>query len=546
MKCSGGGDCPFWLPSLLYLLTMTRAEIDTEMQLLHKLRTEDPVRGLELSQRLISDCLATGYTDHLLQARLYHADLLVRTGSTEQGEQEYLNCVEEAKKQQNQTILGRATTALGLIKAYNDDLVGAKQLLEEGLSIALTIGDKEGEGSALGHLAQLYSQWGLRDLATEYAKQSYEVLKGESSITLPLFRLASLSTIAGDHESAIRFFKEGLAVLHANNINTSRSPFYTDIANVYSRLGRFEEAREYYERSLATTEATGNIDSRMNSLVLLGANDVNLKDFNSAEKRLTTALEWGLRYQSKRVIWCYYYLATLAFYRGNHAQAIEILDRDVLPLKPNFELTDGCYGLYIEAYTLLEDWKNVAAYEKKLREFRIELNTSQFKSKLAGVQSLIAADREKHEKDIEKMKREQLERELSTMTLQLLAQTEQLAEFREGILAVIRKTPPTEGIAKELREKLKVLPCKSIDWDKFEAQFKAAHPEFQLRLKESYPDLSKMETRICTLIRMNLKSPDISRLTCLSERNIENHRYRIRKKMKLVKEQDLGQELMKL
>ncbi|MFI5264938.1 MAG: helix-turn-helix transcriptional regulator, partial [Candidatus Kapaibacterium sp.] len=73
-----------------------------------------------------------------------------------------------------------------------------------------------------------------------------------------------------------------------------------------------------------------------------------------------------------------------------------------------------------------------------------------------------------------------------------------------------------------------------------------AHPEFRLKLLELYSDLTKMELRICTLIRMNLKSDDISRLTCLSERNIENHRYRIRKKMKLVKEQDLGQELAKM
>ena len=144
------------------------------------------------------------------------------------------------------------------------------------------------------------------------------------------------------------------------------------------------------------------------------------------------------------------------------------------------------------------------------------------------------------------MKKAQLERELANTTLQLLTQTELLAEFREGILNVVRKAPPTEPIVKDLKEKLKVLPCKSIDWDKFEAQFKAAHPEFTLKLKEIYPDLTKMEVRICTLIRMNLKSTDISRLTCLTERNIENHRYRIRKKMKLETEQDLGVELGKL
>ena len=55
-------------------------------------------------------------------------------------------------------------------------------------------------------------------------------------------------------------------------------------------------------------------------------------------------------------------------------------------------------------------------------------------------------------------------------------------------------------LIEERREKLKALPCKSIDWDKFEAQFAAAHPEFKLTLMQTYPDLSKMEQRICTLL----------------------------------------------
>ena len=38
---------------------------------------------------------------------------------------------------------------------------------------------------------------------------------------------------------------------------------------------------------------------------------------------------------------------------------------------------------------------------------------------------------------------------------------------------------------------------------------------------------------------MNLKSEDIARLFCLSDRTVENHRMHIRKKMKLESGEDL-------
>ncbi len=103
-----------------------------------------------------------------------------------------------------------------------------------------------------------------------------------------------------------------------------------------------------------------------------------------------------------------------------------------------------------------------------------------------------------------------------------------------------------DGAAKELRERLKTLPCKAVDWEKFDTQFKAAHPEFTKKLLEKYPELSPTELRICLLVRMNLKSEDIARLLCLSERTVENHRNHIRQKMKLKRSEELAIVLAKM
>src|SRR5205823_14965229 len=101
---------------------------------------------------------------------------------------------------------------------------------------------------------------------------------------------------------------------------------------------------------------------------------------------------------------------------------------------------------------------------------------------------------------------------------------------------------PTVGI-KAVREKLKELPCEAIDWTKFDVEFRSTYPDFRDKLLEKYPDLSKMEVKIASLLKLKLTSLDISKLLCISERTSEEHRHHIRRKMGLTREQDIREVL---
>jgi DNA-binding NarL/FixJ family response regulator len=154
--------------------------------------------------------------------------------------------------------------------------------------------------------------------------------------------------------------------------------------------------------------------------------------------------------------------------------------------------------------------------------------------------------RQKKEIELNEYKRSHLEHEIANTALQLLTQTKLLAEFRNEILTIVRKAPPTESVVRELREKLKTLPCESIDWSKFEQQFIAVHPNFKHALSEKYPELTKQELRICQLLRVGMKSFEIGKLICISERGVENHRFNIRKKLGLNTEQPLIKALQEI
>ena len=78
-----------------------------------------------------------------------------------------------------------------------------------------------------------------------------------------------------------------------------------------------------------------------------------------------------------------------------------------------------------------------------------------------------------------------------------------------------------------------------IDSFYFYAQAEAAHKDFALRLAERFPDLTEQEKRLVTLLRLGFSSKYISSLMNVSPKSVEISRYRLRRKLKLTKGDNL-------
>jgi DNA-binding CsgD family transcriptional regulator len=60
-------------------------------------------------------------------------------------------------------------------------------------------------------------------------------------------------------------------------------------------------------------------------------------------------------------------------------------------------------------------------------------------------------------------------------------------------------------------------------------------------MKSIYPQLTQSDLRLCAYLHMNLTSKEIAPLLGISFRGVENHRYRLRKKMNLEHDESLIQ-----
>lgn len=77
-------------------------------------------------------------------------------------------------------------------------------------------------------------------------------------------------------------------------------------------------------------------------------------------------------------------------------------------------------------------------------------------------------------------------------------------------------------------------------WKEFDIYFNQVNQGFFKSLLEKHPELTSNDLRMCALIRMNLSTKEIAFLLNISIRAVEQGRYRLKKRLKLGKEEDLN------
>lgn len=147
-----------------------------------------------------------------------------------------------------------------------------------------------------------------------------------------------------------------------------------------------------------------------------------------------------------------------------------------------------------------------------------------------------------HEKALVEMSKSQLEAEvlhknseLATSVMSVVQQNEALLTIRDKIKAAVDDPDAAQQRKQMLRIVRQIEREVTPDqhWNHFEELFNQLHENFMQRLRETYPQLTGRDIKLCAYLRMNLNSKEMAALMGLSLRGIEDLRYRVRKKMGL-------------
>lgn len=169
-----------------------------------------------------------------------------------------------------------------------------------------------------------------------------------------------------------------------------------------------------------------------------------------------------------------------------------------------------------------------------------------------GIRQTRRREKEQHEareKELIKLRNEKLANEVEHKSKELASSTMSFIkknEFLMELKTIIEKHKTELGSRypdkyyNYLNKKIDENISNQDDWQIFENNFERAHDQFFAKMQESFPDLTPGDLRLCAYLRMNLSSKEIAPLLGISVRGVENHRYRLRKKMNLEHDDSLA------
>ncbi len=157
------------------------------------------------------------------------------------------------------------------------------------------------------------------------------------------------------------------------------------------------------------------------------------------------------------------------------------------------------------------------------------------------------------EKELIRLRNEKLQDEISFKSQELANSTMLIIKKNEFLIDLKRDLKLQKNqLESRFPDKYYLQLVKKIDeniashddWKTFETNFERAHEEFIKKLKAGFPKLTPHDLRLCAYLRMNLSSKEIAPLLGISVRGLENHRYRLRKKMELDVDANLNEVMM--
>ena len=190
------------------------------------------------------------------------------------------------------------------------------------------------------------------------------------------------------------------------------------------------------------------------------------------------------------------------------------------------------YLLALIGTIFLIRWYNRQKLEKKHRKLKERFHREQ-------EERLAKLEKEKLEKEIR-----QKQKELARTTMNMAEKNKVILELKEMIL-VNKGQFPNQKRYGSMIKKLDNSINDEGDWKHFEVNFKELHEDFFEKLLKKYPNLTPKDLKLCAYLKMNLSSKEIAPLMAITNRGVEIHRYRLRKKLKIDSSQNLSNFLIK-
>ena len=147
-----------------------------------------------------------------------------------------------------------------------------------------------------------------------------------------------------------------------------------------------------------------------------------------------------------------------------------------------------------------------------------------------------------------KLEKSQIENELSLKQRELFSKSNfilQRNDYLKSILEEVNNNTNSQKAVDRIKKQVSGIINSESLHQEFDKKFVEVFPEFYKKLNANYR-LSKTDFRLIAYIKMNKSNNEIAQISGISIRTIQSQRYRLSKKLKLEKNQDLNSFIFKV
>lgn len=452
----------------------------------------------------------------------------IEKGDYPQAMSYYLRGLSVSQEINDSTYLPKLYNNLGVVYINLNEHKKALDYYTKALPLFEQVHDTMNVAGATANIGSIYIQMGEYDIARQYYQNGLEIFK-------------SINLIRGQ---AHVLFKMGL-------LNKMQHRFENALQNLFEskRLQELGEAGPAGSKSMFLAETN----------IHIGIVYFLLDDYNTAEDYLISGLsvsqengQAGLISQASE------FLSKLNKQNGNFEKALDYYTLFKAYSDSTFneenirKLTQLEMQYQFDVKSKEAEIERIAETQKRNRLTIIIIAISAGLFLILIIVALLLKLEKKKKKAVE-LERELLIDKLDHTNKELTTHVIYLLKKNEFILTIIEKLkkaridakPENKILMAELITELKS-NTDTVSWEEFELRFQEVHTDFYTRLSQQFPDLSTNEIRMCAFFKLNMTSKEIAALTYQSLNSIKVARYRLRKKLKLDKNENLVSFLSQL
>ena len=411
----------------------------------------------------------------------------------------------------------------------NNDIDTARTLMHEALEMRKSNGDLGYIGYSLLDIGQIEMSYDV-EVAKNYFEQARSLFKiaGFQNEVGKSFKLmGDVWYIQNEYEKALDSYQKALEVFLNEGHRFQVINLITVISNMYMKQGKLEEAKSMALRVLDLSVKSNFLIQQRDIYKLLSETYIEEKDYE-------TALDYYKNYAllldsiySEQVIQT---LTRIEVLNETEIREKEIAIQKLSLSRKNFMLIalfSIIVFMIVMVYFLIRRHNYVNTTSKLIQEQQHKIYTQQ---------KMIMEQNE------ETLKKELAfkNQEVTYKTMNLIHSNEYYEKLIQELVAANSelRNSEIERIIRSLKTKIKTESSEKT-WQEFEILFMQLHQDFFSRLNNQYPDLTTNEKRLCSFLRLNMTTKDISTITGQTIRSIEIARTRLRKKLNLKQEENL-------